>query len=107
MQFSTYSGSGIEGSDDQTLLLTGAGSGPGKGTVVKTLELITGDASCKAHVIRKDATGVTYGDISVDLKARDYLLLWEGFVFIPAGHRLLFTADSDGFRIIASCIEIQ
>ena len=107
MQFASYSGSGTEGGDAFQTLLTGTGSGAGKGTVVKTLELITGNASCKATVRRTDAAGVPYGDIPVDLKANDYLVLWEGFVFIPAGHRLQFKADSDGFRIVASCVEMD
>lgn len=106
MQFSSYNGRGVDGDDTFRLLLTGAGSGAGQGTAVKTLELITGNASCKATVRRVDSSGVPYCDILIDLKANDYLVLWEGFVFIPAGHRLQFKANSDGFRIVASCVEM-
>ena len=80
------------------------------GTVVKSLEVITGNESCYVEVIRrKSATvefpdGEEYARIKLDMKAYDYLVLWEGFFVIPQGHRLTFIADSESCRLVANAV---
>ena len=91
-------------------LLTGAANG----SVVKTLEIGTGNESCYVEIIRRapamvgdsNQLGVEYSRIKVDMKAYDYLVLWEGFFVIPSGHTLSFVADSEYCTIIANVVEL-
>lgn len=94
------SGTTIVGNPVQ--LLTGASNG----TVVKTLEIISGESSSILHIIRKDAADNIYADIKVDLKANDYLILWEGFFLIPYQHKLIISADSNDVNVVANVIEM-
>lgn len=86
----------------QIPLLTGVSNG----TIVKTLEIISGESSSILHIIRKDAAENVYADIKVDLKANDYLVLWEGFFIIPYQHKLIISADSDDINVVANVIEM-
>ncbi len=84
--------------------------GSTNGTVVKTLEISTGNESCYIEIIRRKAAsieypiGEEYSRIKIDMKAYDYLVLWEGFFVIPQGHKLSFTADSTQCRVIANAV---
>lgn len=93
-------GSQIE--KEEITLLTGAV----KGTVVKSLEVINGNESSILNVIRKDISNITYATIKVDLKANDYLVLWEGFFLIPYGHTLCVSGDSNNITVVANVIEM-
>lgn len=86
----------------QELLLTGVT----QGTIVKSLQLVNANESCTAYVIRKDNDGNTYSSIRVDLKANDYLILWQGFFVIPFNHSIWFSCDSLGCKIIANVVEM-
>ena len=97
----TDSGGGVVGVETRLL------SGVSQGTIVKSLELMTGGESCHVDIVRKDASGDAYATIRIDLKAYDYLVLWEGFFVIPYNHGLYFTADSTQFRIVANVVEVS
>ena len=84
------------------LILTGAENS----TVIKSLELISGTESSIAYIFRKDGNGNTYGSIKVDLKANNYVMLWEGFIAIPAGHTVYLNADSNQVEAVASVVEL-
>lgn len=88
---------------NEITLLTGVPSG----TIVKTLEVISGDESSILNIIRKDAAGMIYANIKVDLKANDYLVLWEGFFVIPQGHKLCVSADSNKVTVVANAVEMS
>ena len=83
-------------------LLTGVQNG----TVVKTLEIISGNESSILYVTRKDTANTTYATIKVDLKANDYLILWEGFFLIPFGHKLCVSADSNYVSVVSNVVEM-
>ena len=68
-------------------------SGKQNGTIIKSLQLINGDQSCTVNVVRKNAGG-QYDNVRVDLKANDYLILWQGFFVIPYNHVLSFKSTS-------------
>lgn len=85
-----------------TLILTGSENS----TVIKSLELISGTESSIVYVFRKDSDGNTYGSIKVDLKANNYVMLWEGFIAIPFGHTVYLNADSDQVEAVASVVEL-
>lgn len=75
-------------------------------TVIKSLELISGTESSIAQIIRRDENGNTYGSIKVDLKANNYIMLWEGFIVIPANHTVFLNADSNQVEAVASVVEL-
>ena len=97
---------------DNVFLLEGASLG----TIVKSLEIIGGTESCKVTVTRTDGSepassptqaqvaSAAYAVIPVDLKANDYLVLWEGFFVVPSGHRLYFSADSTQCRAVVNYV---
>lgn len=87
---------------EAVLLLTGVSNS----TIVKSLELINGDESSTAYIIRKNEEGVIYSNIRVDLKANDYLLLWQGFFVIPQGHTIYFACNSLQTKIISNVVEL-
>lgn len=98
---------------ESQLLLVGTSNG----TIVKSLEIITGNESCYVEVIRTDGTegsspsenniaSKSYATIKIDMKANDYLVLWEGFFVIPRNHRLYVKADSVHCRAVASVVEM-
>ena len=89
-------------SAQEVTLLTGASGS----TIVKTLEIINPESSsCNVDVIRKDGNGTAYATISVEVKANDYLILWEGFYVIPQSHTLVFKANSTQCEVVASIVE--
>lgn len=81
-------------------LLTGATGS----TIVKSLEIITGSSACSVNIIRKNANGVTYADIKVDLKQNDYLVLWEGFFVIPYNHKIYVKSTSNQCVVVANVV---
>lgn len=83
------------------LILTGAALG----TTVKSLEIIAGAENSIITIFRKDSNNNVYGAAKVNLEAQDYLMLWEGFIVIPAGHKLYINADSAAVEAIASVAE--
>lgn len=85
-----------------TLILTGASNS----TIIKSLELISGSEQSIVNVFRKDSSGNVYGTIKVDLTAYNYVMLWEGFIVIPAGHELYVNADSNQVEAIANVVEL-
>lgn len=76
-------------------------------TIVKSLQIINGNQSCTVNVVRKDANNVQYANVRVDLKANDYLLLWEGFFVIPFNHTLNFSSSSAGCTVVANVVELS
>lgn len=102
--FGNSSKSGLDGANvNEEVLLVGASGG----TIVKSLEIIVeGNASCNAVIIRKDANDNAYATINLQMKANDYLLLWEGFFVIPAGHKLCFGANSNYCKAVANYVDI-
>ncbi len=110
LTFRNYVLSSIEGGlDPQPAMLLAGKSG---GTIVKSLEIITGDESCKVEVIRTDSTSTSfsadavYADIKLDLKANDYLVLWEGFFVIPQNHRIWIKSTSSKVRVVANVVDM-
>jgi hypothetical protein len=107
----SVTGSGGEAVADNVLLLTGASMG----TVMKSLELISGNEACIVHVIRTDGTepsidGVaskSYATIEIEMKANDYLVLWEGFFVLPYNHKLYFNATSNFCRAVVNYVELS
>lgn len=108
----TTSGSGIP-TAKSTRLLTGAL----KGTIVKSLEIMTGNESCYVEIIRtsgnegNDPTEEvisqnSYATIRIDMKANDYLVLWEGFFVIPNGKKLYFKSDSTQCKAVVNYVEM-
>lgn len=104
-------GSGGDAVADNVHLLTGASMG----TVMKSLELISGNEACIVHVIRTDGTessidGVasrSYATIEIEMKANDYLVLWEGFFVLPYNHKLYFNATSNFCRAVVNYVELS
>ena len=92
-------------------LLTGASMG----TVMKSLELISGNEPCIVHVIRTDGTepsidevaSASYATIEIEMKANDYLVLWEGFFVLPYNHKLYFNATSNFCRAVVNYVELS
>ena len=93
-------------------------TGESMGTVMKSLELISGNESCIVHVIRTDGTepanasiaqvaGASYATIEVEMKANDYLVLWEGFFVLPSNHRLYFNATSSLCRAVVNYVALS
>lgn len=87
---------------NEVLLLTGVSGS----TIVKSLQLINSDESCTAYIIRKNENDLIYSSIRVDLKANDYLILWQGFFVIPSGHSIWFSSNSLGCKIVANVVEM-
>ena len=83
-------------------------SGASGGTIVKSLEIVgSPTASCKVNVYRtKIDDSSELSKIPVDLKAKDYLVLWEGFFVIESGVRLEFDADAADVCVIANVVEM-
>ena len=107
-------GSGGDAVANNVLLLTGASMG----TVMKSLELISGNEPCIVHVIRTDGTepvnasidevaSKSYATIEIEMKANDYLVLWEGFFVLPSNHKLYFNATSDSCRAVVNYVELS
>lgn len=104
-------GSGGDAVADNVLLLTGASMG----TVMKSLELISGNEACIVHVIRTDGTepsinevaSRSYATIEIEMKANDYLVLWEGFFVLPYNHKLYFNATSRLCRAVVNYVELS
>lgn len=95
-------------------LLTGASMG----TVMKSLELISGNEPCIVHVIRTNGTeldnasieavaSASYATIKIEMKANDYLVLWEGFFVLPSNHKLYFNATSRFCRAVVNYVELS
>lgn len=80
--------------------------GKAGGTVIKSLELISGSESSIVEIIRRDVDDNDYATIRLGLKANDYLVLWEGFFVIPLGHRLIVAGDSNQVRAVVNVAEI-
>lgn len=107
----SVTGSGTDLVASNVLLLTGASMG----TVMKSLELISGNEACIVHVIRTDGTessidGVaskSYATIEIEMKANDYLVLWEGFFVLPYNHKLYFNATSNFCRAVVNYVELS
>lgn len=104
-------GSGGDAVADNVHLLTGASMG----TVMKSLELISGNEACIVHVIRTDGTessidevaSRSYATIEIEMKANDYLVLWEGFFVLPYNHKLYFNATSNFCRAVVNYVELS
>ena len=107
----SVSGSGGDAVANYVLLLTGASMG----TVMKSLELIGGNEPCIVHVIRTDGTepsidevaSASYATIEIEMKANDYLVLWEGFFVLPYNHKLYFNATSPSCRAVVNYVELS
>ena len=105
----TGSGTGLVANNVH--LLTGASMG----TVMKSLELISGNEPCIVHVIRTDGTepssdevaSKSYATIEIEMKANDYLVLWEGFFVLPYNHKLYFNATSRFCRAVVNYVELS
>jgi hypothetical protein len=105
LTFTNYSSSVDSMSDEKNLLY-----GASNSTIVKSLEVITGNESCTLNVIRKKQNASVweeYANIKIDLKANDYLLLWEGFFVIPSGHGIWIKCNSKKCRVIANVVEMK
>ena len=104
-------GSGGDAVASNVHLLTGASMG----TVMKSLELISGNEACIVHVIRTDGTesssdevaSKSYATIEIEMKANDYLVLWEGFFVLPYNHKLYFNATSNFCRAVVNYVELS
>ena len=110
----SVTGSGGDAVANNVLLLTGASMG----TVMKSLELISGNEPCIVHVIRTDGTepvnasidevaSASYATIEIEMKANDYLVLWEGFFVLPHNHKLYFNATSPSCRAVVNYVELS
>ena len=90
-------------------------TGTSMGTVMKSLEFISGNEACIVHVIRTDGTessidevaSRSYATIEIEMKANDYLVLWEGFFVLPYNHRLYFNATSNFCRAVVNYVELS
>lgn len=89
-------------SNNEVLVLTGTSGS----TIVKSLELINSNESCTAYIIRKNENDNVYSTIRVDLKANDYLILWQGFFVIPYNHKIYFSCNSLGCKIVTNVVEM-
>ena len=85
-----------------TLILTGGENS----TVIKSLELISGTEPSIVYIFRKDSKNNVYGTIKIDLKANNYVMLWEGFIAIPPGHTVYLNADSVQVEAVANVVEL-
>lgn len=102
ISFKNYSTKLTSLSEEASIVLTGANGG----TIVKSLQIINGNQSCTINVIRKDISGYEYANVRADLKANDYLILWQGFFVIPKDHLLCFNCSVLDCTIIANVVEL-
>lgn len=79
------------------LLPAGASGGPTR--IAMTLEIVNGDSSCVAYLLRKKG-GAEYARIRIDLLRNDYVVLWEHPVVIPADTSLSFGAEAVGVTAV-------
>lgn len=75
-------------------------------TVIKSFEVMAGTESAIVEVFRKDDKGNVYGAIRLNLTAYNYVMLWEGFVALPAGHSLYINADSVQVEAVCNAVEL-
>lgn len=80
--------------------------GSTKSTIVKSLEINAGSEDSIVYIIRRDGSDNEYSKIKIDLKAYNYAILWEGFVVIPYGNKLILNADSNEVECIANVVEM-
>ena len=57
-------------------------------------------------MIRKNSSDVEYINTKVDMVANNYVVLWDGFVVIPAGHKLVIRAAADDLVCVANAVEM-
>lgn len=84
------------------LILTGSDNS----TVIKSLEVIAGTEDAIVNIFRKDEHGIAYGNVKLDLTAHNYVMLWEGFIAIPAGHSLWLNSDSNQVEVVCNVVEL-
>lgn len=105
LSFKNYNAS-VNSIDEEKNLLYGATNS----TIVKSLEIITGNQSCTLNIIRKKQNSSSweeYANIKIDLKANDYLLLWQGFFVIPYTHGIWIKSNSKKCKVIANVVELK
>ena len=79
------------------------------GMIVRTLQVTNGFGDAIVQLVRIDANGHIMFRNKFNMKSNDYLLLWEGFVYLPPGMGLACNVDiqsdvSLGLGVYASVI---
>ena len=104
----TYFGKGSVTVDGLTvtmndvLIMTGATND----TIVKSLTIINNDAADSVvYIKRADTFGSVYFSIKVFLPPDQSRVLWDDFIVIPEGHKLLMVSDRDDTEVVVSCYE--
>lgn len=77
------------------------------GVVVRTLQLCAGSQSGQVYVSRISTQGNVLFEIPINLNAYNYLLLWQGFIYLPANVMLCVRTDmsASGVSVWASAID--
>lgn len=77
------------------------------GVVVRTLQLCAGSQSGQVYISRINTQGNVLFEIPININAYNYLLLWQGFIYLPANVMLCVRTDmlSSGVSVWASAID--
>ena len=66
------------------------------GMIVRTLQLANSFGDAIVQLVRLDANDSIMFRNKFNMKSNDYLLLWEGFIYLPAGMGLACNVDIQG-----------
>ena len=64
------------------------------GIVVRTLQIVGGQSDSIVTLWRTNNANAKIMPIKIDLPAHNYLILWQGFVYLKAGIGLSFSVDT-------------
>ena len=81
-------------------------AGAANDTIVRSLTIINNDAADSVvYIKRADTFGSVYHTIKVFLPPSQSRVLWDDFIVIPEGHKLLMASDSDDTEVVVSCFD--
>lgn len=66
------------------------------GMIVRTLQLANSFGNAIVQLVRLDANDSIMFRHKFNMKSNDYLLLWEGFIYLPPGMQLACNVDIQG-----------
>lgn len=81
-------------------------AGAANDTIVRSLTIINNAAADSVvYIKRADTFGSVYFSIKVFLPPGQSRVLWDDFIVIPEGHKLIMASDSDDTEVVVSCFE--
>jgi hypothetical protein len=81
-------------------------AGAANDTIIRSLTIYNNDsADSVVYIKRADTFGSVYFSIKIFLPANSSRVLWDDFIVIPDGHKLLMASDSNDTEVVVSCFE--